>query len=149
MDPIKSHSSEGIQDEQKELVRTTFAMLEPLSDQAAALFYRRLFQIAPEVRPLFNSDLGEQGAKLMQMIGVAVAHLDDLDTVTPAIQALGKRHVAYGVSASQYDAVGASLLWTLEQGLGDYFTSDVREAWGAVYSLLADTMKRAAYESAR
>jgi hemoglobin-like flavoprotein len=58
---------------------------------------------------------------------------------------LGKRHVAYGVKPEDYDSVGAALLWTLEQGLGDDFTPDTKEAWATVYGLVATTMKDAAY----
>lgn len=130
--------------EQKELVRNTFAQLAPIADQAAALFYDRLFTIAPEIKPLFKQNMEEQGRKLMQTIGIAVAHLDHLEEIIPAVQTLGKRHVQYGVDATHYDTVGAALLWTLEQGLGDAFTPEVKAAWADVYMLLANTMQSGA-----
>lgn len=130
--------------EQKELVRNTFAQLAPIADQAAALFYDRLFTIAPEIKPLFKQNMEEQGRKLMQTIGIAVAHLDRLEEIIPAVQTLGKRHVQYGVDATHYDTVGAALLWTLEQGLGDAFTPEVKAAWADVYTLLANTMQSGA-----
>jgi hemoglobin-like flavoprotein len=130
--------------EQIGLVRQTFGLIEPIAPQAAALFYDRLFEIAPEVRPLFKHNMDEQGQKLMQMIGVAVANLDRLEVIVPAIQALGKRHATYGVKPAHYEAVGAALLWTLEKGLGYAFTPEVREAWALVYATLADVMQTAA-----
>ncbi len=130
------------------LVRQTFGLIEPIAPQAAALFYDRLFEIAPEVRPLFKHNMDEQGQKLMQMIGIAVANLDKLEEIVPAIQALGKRHATYGVEPVHYEAVGAALLWTLEKGLGYAFTPEVREAWALVYATLADVMQTAAYGTA-
>lgn len=129
----------------KNLVRETFALVVPIADQAAAIFYGRLFEIAPYFRPLFKGDMQEQGKKLMQMIGVAVANLDNLEAVVPAVQKLGQRHVGYGVQAADYDIVGAALLWTLEQGLGEAFTTEVKQAWTNVYTVLANTMQQAAY----
>jgi hemoglobin-like flavoprotein len=133
---------------QKLLVQTTFAKVVPIADTAASLFYGRLFEIDPALRPLFKGDLVEQGRKLMQMIGVAVNGLDRLDQIVPAVQQLGVRHLAYGVRDAHYATVAAALLWTLEQGLGADFTPEVRDAWTAAYTLLADTMKAAAATAA-
>jgi hemoglobin-like flavoprotein len=132
---------------QKLLVRTTFAQVLPIAETAAALFYARLFELDPSLRPLFTSDLREQGRKLMQMIAAAVRGLDDLDTLVPAVQALGRRHAGYGVQDEHYETVAVALLGTLELGLGDAFTDEAREAWTAVYWLLASTMKDGAGES--
>lgn len=134
--------------EQKLLVQKTFAKVVPIADTAASLFYGRLFEIDPALRPLFKGDLVEQGRKLMQMIGVAVNGLDRLDQIVPAVQQLGVRHVAYGVKDEHYATVAVALLWTLEQGLGADFTPDVRNAWTAAYTLLANTMKAAAATAA-
>ena len=132
---------------EKSLVQTSFAKVAPIAEQAAALFYGRLFEMDPSLRPLFTGDLGEQGKKLMQMIGVAVKGLDTLDELVPAVKDLGRRHAGYGVTDAHYDTVAAALLWTLEKGLGNAFTPDVKKAWVAVYTLLATTMKSAAAES--
>lgn len=129
---------------QIQLVQETWQQVVPISEDAAGLFYGRLFELDPELRPLFKTDMKAQGAKLMKMIGVAVKGLDKLETIVPAVQDLGKRHVGYGVKPEHYDTVGTALLWTLEQGLGDGFKSDVREAWAEVYGLLAKTMIDAA-----
>ncbi len=131
---------------QIDLVKTTWTKVIPIKETAAELFYGRLFELDPSLKPLFKGNMVEQGRKLMAMINTAVNALDQLDTVVPAIQEMGRRHVAYGVKAQHYDTVGAALLWTLEKGLDTAFTPDVKGAWATVYGLLADTMKQAAAE---
>ena len=127
--------------QQKALVQQTFAAIAPIAEAAAALFYGRLFELDPSLRALFRGDMAAQGRHLMGTLAVAVRGLDDLATLVPAVRALGHRHVAYGVRDEHYATVGQALLWTLERGLGGAFTSEVREAWGAAYELLAATMK--------
>ena len=136
-------------EDQKTIVKSTWAMVVPIADQAAAIFYAKLFEMDPSVKPMFaNSDMSEQGKKLMQMIGVAVSGLDNLDRLIGAVQDLGKRHVGYGVKAEHYDTVGAALLDTLAAGLGDEFTPDAKEAWTVTYTTLATVMKDASYGEA-
>ncbi len=130
--------------EQITLVKTSFEKVAPIADKAAALFYDRLFEIEPSVKPLFKEDIEVQGRKLMAAIGAAVKGLDNLDSIVPFLQKLGRGHVKYGVKDEHYDVVGAALLWTLEQGLGDDFTDEVKEAWTTAYTLIATTMKDAA-----
>jgi nitric oxide dioxygenase len=135
---------------QRDHVRRTFALVAPIAPVAAELFYGRLFELAPQLRALFpglpgTAAMAAQGAKLMQTLAVAVAHLDTLGQIAPAIEALARRHIAYGVEPAHYDTVGAALLWTLGQGLGDAFTPEVEAAWAALYGVLAATMLRAAY----
>lgn len=134
--------------EQIELVQTTWAKVAPSATQVAVLFYDRLFEIAPEVKPLFKGDMTEQGQKLMQMLAVAVNGLPQLDQIVPAVQEMGVRHNDYGVAPEHYDSVGAALLWTLEQGLGDDFTPEVKAAWTDTYVTLATVMKDAAAAAA-
>ncbi|HUG09853.1 MAG TPA: globin family protein [Opitutaceae bacterium] len=129
---------------QKELVQTSWEKVVPIADTAASLFYGRLFQLDPSLKPMFTSDIKEQGKKLMTMITVAVRGLDDLGALVPAVQALGRRHTGYGVKDEHYTTVAVALLWTLEQGLGDSWNAEVKEAWVVVYTILADTMKGAA-----
>jgi hemoglobin-like flavoprotein len=126
-------------------VQASFAKVEPIAEQAAALFYGRLFETAPEVRALFTADMDVQGRKLMTAIATVVHSLHDIDAVTPAVRDLAKRHVAYGVRPEHYEFVGAALLWTLEQGLGTDFTPAVNAAWAAAYGALSDMMIAAAY----
>ena len=132
---------------QKTLVQESFAAVMPIADDAAALFYRRLFELDPSLERMFKGDMKEQRRKLMQMLTAAVKGLDRLDQLVPVVEDLGRRHAGYGVADAHYDTVGAALLWTLEKGLGSAFTPDVQNAWVAVYGLLAGTMKNAAKES--
>jgi len=122
------------------LVQGTFRKIVPIADQAAALFYARLFELDPAVRTVFRGDLQEQGHKFMSMLAMAVASLDRLDALLPAIRTLGLRHGGYGALEEHYASVGAALLWTLQKGLGPEFTPAVCTAWTNVYSLLAQTM---------
>jgi hemoglobin-like flavoprotein len=136
-----------LNDTQKVLVQRSFAAVVPIADDAAVLFYRRLFELDPSLERMFRGDMTEQRRKLMQMLTAAVKGLDRLDKLVPVVEDLGRRHAGYGVADAHYDTVGAALLWTLEKGLGDAFTADVKDAWVAVYGLLAGTMKNAANES--
>lgn len=133
---------------QIELVQTSFVEVLPIAETAAALFYDRLFTLDPSLRALFRGDMKEQGRKLMDMIAVVVVNLRKLDLIVPGVRALGARHAGYGVADEHYDTVGEALLWTLEQGLGAGFTSEVRDAWATAYTLLATTMKDAAAQAA-
>jgi hemoglobin-like flavoprotein len=130
------------------LVRASFAKVLPIKAVAADLFYNRLFEIAPQLRPLFPQDLNEQKVKLMSMIAAAVGGLHDLKTLVPHVKALGARHAGYGVTVAHYGIVADALMWTLERGLGDAFTAEVRSAWAKVYGVLAGTMQVGAAEAA-
>lgn len=126
------------------LVKESFAQVEPIADVAARLFYDRLFTIAPQVKPLFaHTDMDRQRMSLMATLAVVVKNLDDPDVVLPAAGNLGSRHQTVGVQPEHYPLVGAALLWTLEQGLGEAFTDEVRAAWTEAYALLAEVMQGA------
>ncbi|MCA0044461.1 globin family protein [Celeribacter litoreus] len=127
------------------LVQDSFAKVKPIAETAAEIFYADLFTSAPEVRPLFKGDMSEQGMKLMGTLAVVVNGLRDLDAIVPVAQQLAIKHVDYGVKAEDYDKVGASLLRTLDQGLGQDFTPEVREAWVTAYGTLSSVMVAAAY----
>jgi hemoglobin-like flavoprotein len=125
------------------LVQSTWKQVAAIAPQAAALFYKNLFEADPSLQALFKGDMEEQGKRLMQMIGAAVGKLTDLDALVPVLQSLGERHVGYGVQASHYATVGGALLKTLEQGLGAAFTPAVKAAWTEVYGVMADVMIKA------
>ena len=131
--------------DQVKAIQDSFANVIPIADQAAALFYGRLFEIVPEVKPLFHGDMTEQGRKLMATLATVVNSLDNLEAVLPAASALAKRHVEYGVKAADYAPVGAALLWTLEKGLGDLWTPELAAAWGEAYKVLSEFMIAEAY----
>jgi len=130
--------------EQIRLVRESFEKIVPMADTAAQLFYARLFDLDPSLESLFKGDMAEQGRKLMQMLGVAVRGLDRLEQIVPAVEALGARHVAYGVREEHYRTVGRALIWTLRKGLRDEFTPEAEAAWGEVYAALSGAMKAGA-----
>ena len=129
---------------QKRLVQDSFAVVVPKADEVTAMFYGRLFELDPTLRPLFKTDMAPQRQKLAQMLTAAVKGLDRPEQLIPVVRDLGRRHATYGVVEAHYDTVGAALLWTLEQQFGEAFTSEVKEAWTDVYTLLATTMKDAA-----
>jgi hemoglobin-like flavoprotein len=131
--------------DQVTLVQQSFAKVAPISDQAATIFYDRLFEIAPQVKAMFPSDLTEQRKKLMATLAVVVNGLSNLESILPAASALATRHVSYGAKAEHYPVVGAALLWTLEKGLGEAWTAEVAAAWTAAYGTLSGYMISEAY----
>jgi hemoglobin-like flavoprotein len=132
--------------EEVQLVRNSFAKVAAVKDHAAALFYRRLFELDPSLRPLFKGDMTAQGAKLMAALGGVVASLDHLARILPAVRELSRRHAAYGVQPAHYATVGEALIWTLDQALGSAFTWETRRAWIDAYGRLASAMIAAAEE---
>ena len=131
---------------QIELVQESWAKVVPIKDEAARIFYGKLFEADPGLRKLFKSDMAEQGRKLMAMITTAVNGLKRLDAIVPAVEDLGRRHKDYGVTDGDYDTVGTALIATLRLGLGPAFTDEVAAAWVAAYGVLAGTMRAAANE---
>lgn len=129
---------------QIQLVQATWAKVVPIKDTAAEIFYRKLFEMDPALKPLFKGDMKAQGTKLMSMINTAVNGLTRLDQIVPAVESLGRRHVGYGVKDQHYDTVAGALLYTLEKGLGAAFTPEVKQSWTEAYMLLAGVMKKAA-----
>ncbi len=133
--------------EQVKLVQGSFSQVIPIADQAASMFYGRLFEIAPQVKPLFKGDLAEQRKKLVAALAMVVNGLGDLPSILPAASALAKKHVGYGVEPSHYAVVGAALLWTLEHGLGASWNEELASAWARAYATLSDFMIGEAYGS--
>lgn len=142
---------------EKQAIRRSWELAAPLGDTVADLFYARLFEIAPQYKSLFVSDMDAQKRKLMGMLQFIVTALDwpedtwrsevdaDKDLML-VVLALGRRHLdLYRVPDESYQHVGAALLWTLDYGLGEAFTKEVRDAWTKVYTLVARTMKMGRY----
>lgn len=125
-------------------VQDSFRKVMPISEKAAEIFYTKLFEKDPSLKPLFKGDMKEQGKKLMQMLGMAVNSLNNMGILLPLLQDLGRKHLSYGVTNEMYDTVGASLIETLEAGLGADFTSDVKRSWEQVYNSVAAIMQKAA-----
>ena len=122
------------------IIQATFRKIVPIADQAAALFYARLFELDPALRALFRGNMHEQGKKLMSMLARTVALLDQGETLVPMIRSLGARHAGYGALEEHYATVGAALIWTLQKGLGPEFTPAASDAWTKAYSFIANTM---------
>lgn len=127
------------------LVRSSFERIKPEPEAAAAMFYARLFEIAPETQPLFRSDMDVLGRKFMQTLAVIVATLDDMQAIRPSVNSLAKRHVGYGVTAQHYALAGAALLWMIERRLGEAWTAQTAEAWQNAYRMLSGVMIGEAY----
>ncbi|HEY0909658.1 MAG TPA: globin family protein, partial [Bradyrhizobium sp.] len=125
------------------------AKVAPISEQAAVIFYDRLFEVAPSVRAMFPDDMKEQRKKLMATLAVVVNGLTNIEAVLPAASALAKRHVSYGAKPEHYPVVGGALLYTLEKGLGEAWTPDVAAAWTAAYGTLSTYMISEAYDGAQ
>lgn len=134
----------AVREEYSRLVQASFEHIVLIA--AAELFYGRLFELDPSLQQLFHGDMAEQGRKLMHMLTVAVRGLDRPEVLVPAVQALGRRHAAYGVTDAHYGIVGAALLWTLEKGLGDRWTRELGDAWAGMYGELAAMMQQAGTE---
>jgi nitric oxide dioxygenase len=142
----KKKGAKNVTPEQIQLVQQSFAKVAPISEQAATIFYDRLFEVAPAVRAMFPDDMKEQRKKLMTTLAVVVGGLSNLEAVLPAASALAKRHVSYGATPEHYPVVGGALLFTLEKGLGDGWTPPVAAAWSAAYGTLSTYMISEAYD---
>ena len=137
-----------ITSQQKQIVQTTFIKVTLVSNQAGQWFYKRLFELAPEIKPLFAStNLQIQSTKLMQMLAIAVTGLDHMDELTPILVDLGRRHVTYGVKREYYPIVGEALYFALAHVLGQEFTPEAEDAWKRVYDVLTNIMIEENYET--
>jgi nitric oxide dioxygenase len=134
--------------DQVKLVQQSFSKVVPIADQAAVIFYDRLFEVAPGVKAMFPADMIEQRKKLIAMLAAVVNGLSSIESILPAASALATRHVTYGAKAEHYPVVGGALLWTLQKGLGDAWTPEVAAAWTAAYGTLSTYMISEAYGSA-
>lgn len=139
----------SLSNDQIELVQTSFAKAKPQAGKVAELFYANLFEIAPQVRPMFKGDMVEQGRMLMSMLNTVVMGLNRLDTIVPAAQNLARRHAGYGVLAEHYAYVGSALLHALDKTLHSEFSPSVKQAWGDAYGVLSGVMIEAAAQEPR
>ena len=133
--------------QQARLVQDSFLKLLDMPDSVGVRFYSHLFELEPRLRRLFRGEIAAQGRMFMRMIGIGIQSLGNVEELESVFRDLGRRHQRYGVKDADYDTVGVALLWTLEVSLGEDFNDEVRDAWRAVYRLLADNMRRAAAES--
>jgi hemoglobin-like flavoprotein len=126
---------------QQNLIKESFGMVAPIADQAAIIFYDRLFELDPSLERLFaHTDMAAQRKNLMQTLTVVVKSIDKLEAIVPAVEALGRRHAGYGVEPAMFATVGQALIDTLAVGLGDAFTVETRNAWVDAYGILSSVM---------
>ena len=130
--------------EQMQLVRNSLVHVRPMADEIAESFYAHLFEIAPHLRKLFTGNMKTQGAMLMTSLELAVSSFDDMESILPSVQALGERHVSYGVKKEYYSYAKESFLWALEKHLKDEFTPKVKSAWSEAFETLIGAMISAA-----
>lgn len=141
-------TSKGMFSRQVELIQTSFVQLLSQADSGAKLFYNRLFELAPDLRPLFKGDMAQQRRNFMDTLQIVVNGLSNLEKLLPSVQALGRRHAGYGVQEEHYETVGEALLWALEQKFGQDFTPELKRAWISAYILLSGVMREAATSNA-
>ena len=129
-------------------LRRSWELVAPMAEEAAQLFYARLFELDPSLRRLFHTDPVVQRRKLIDALGFIVEHADRPDELQPKLAALGERHVSYGVRPEHYATVGEALMWMLDQGLGALRTPEARDAWVAAYDLVT-TLRVGAIDGGR
>lgn len=134
---------------EKQLVRESFRSVGEVAEPLALLFYGRLFEREPALRPMFRGDIAAQGKKLIEMLAAVVENLDHTEAMTPILQAMGQRHAGYGVTARHYEVVEEALLWALGQALDTGLDAETRGAWRAVIGQVSTTMKDGAALVAR
>ena len=146
--PSRRTTAMTLTEHQRMLIRESFQDVAKLGDAAGAAFYDRLFEVAPEVRPMFPATMASQSAKLTMALKAVVDNISDWPALTGVLETLARRHVEYGVRPEHYPVVGRVLLETLAAALGERFTNETRYAWAAAYGSISDTMIRAAYPQA-
>ena len=138
---LNNHKNNKMTQKQTELVKSTWSMVAAMDHVAVGqLFYNRLFEIAPQVKPMFRNPIDEQSKKLFAMISYVIAKLDKLDTILAEVAKLAQRHAGYGVQPNHYTIVGEALLWTLERGLAENWTEETKDAWIECYTTLSNAM---------
>jgi hemoglobin-like flavoprotein len=130
-------------------VKNSWSYIIFQSEEVSALFYNKLFELDPSLRPLFRGNIEEQGKKLMDMLTMIVARLQRMQDIAGEVKNLGQRHVGYGTKPEHYQTVGKALLWSLENALGDHWNMEMHEAWTEAYALMANTMLQGAQTSAQ
>jgi len=128
-------------------LRDSVALLPMEGLGPAEEFYRRLFELAPEVRPLFSREISLQARKFSDTLAWMIAHLEHPDELCSEMSALGARHRGYGVKVDHYAPVGSALIWMFQQTLGDRFTAEMEEAWLEFYAFLSSEMERGSREA--
>ena len=130
--------------EQVQLIRDSLTQVRPIADRIAESFYAHMFEIAPHLQRLFTGNMKTQGAMLMTSLELAVSSMDNMESILPSVQALGERHISYGVKKEYYRYAKESFLWSLEKHLKNEFTPTLRNAWSESFDTLIEMMIKAA-----
>jgi len=130
--------------EQVKLIRDSLIQVRPIADHIAESFYSHMFEIAPQLRKLFTGNMKTQGTMLMTSLELAVSSLDNMENILSSVQALGERHISYGVKKEYYPYARESFLWALEKHLKDEFTPTLKSAWSEAFDTLIEVMSNAA-----
>ncbi len=134
--------------ETQKLIQDSWRALEPRADDVTTKFYARVFELDPNLRRLFSyTDMDMQRAQLAQMLAVVVRHIDRLEQILPEVEALGRRHAAYGVQAEHFSTVGSAMLWAFGESLGEAFTDEAAFAWADAFRRVSSVMIAAAQEA--
>ena len=144
MQPPQIWYSCGVTTKTIHALRTSFQRVEALGHIAALVFYKRLFELAPFMRPMFPDEIEDQSKKLMDVLAAALSMMERPEDLRITLEQLGARHVDYGVKREHYDIVGAALLDMLASVLGRDFSPTLREAWTTLYGAIATTMQAGA-----
>ena len=126
--------------EQVMLIRSSLSQIHPLADQIAKSFYEHLFKGRAHLQKLFTGDMERQGRMLMTSLELAVSSLDDPGRILPSVEALGERHLSYGVKTEYYPLAKEAYLYALEKHLGEEFTPTLRDAWAEAFEALIQVM---------
>jgi len=133
---------------QIQLIKKSWKYLQQVKPEIIGdVFYSKLFADTPSLRKMFPKDMDSQYRKLIDMLNIIITRLERLDELSGEIAAMATRHAGYGARPAHYKMVGRALLWTLEKGLGNDFTAEVKQAWAQCYTTMADAMICGADES--
>jgi len=141
---MNSRPELNLTERQKQAIRDSFESVGQYQASVIVLFYGRLFEIAPEVRPLFKIDIREQSRKLVDTLGLVVSAIEHFEDLRPHLAELGRRHVSYGVQPHQYELLRVALLWAMGQALGLEFSRETRDAWDTLLQVVSAVMLEAA-----
>ena len=131
-----------------ETLENSFDLIAPRGEELVDVFYARLFETAPAVKPLFaRTDLQKQKAMLLATLVLLRKSLRDLEAIAPKLRQLGARHVAYGALPEHYPVVAEVMLASMAEVDGDAWTQDIEAAWAGALGLVATAMLEGAAEA--
>lgn len=125
---------------EKQMIRDSYEQIRTYQESVFMLFYGRMFQLDPSIKPMFKNDMREQSKKLVDTLDILVGSLDGLEKLLPAVRELGRSHAGYGVKPHHYETLASAMLWAFGQALSGSFPPEVRAAWRKVLELVSSEM---------